>query len=64
MNPFVTVVHPDHGPLQACSTEDRCRMAATFTRGECERALKIYGLQKAVVAALERRLRALGREAQ
>jgi hypothetical protein len=58
-NPFVTMIDPKHGPLQACSAEDRCAMARSFNRRQCLDALELEGLQKIVIYALRKRLRAL-----
>lgn len=44
-----------------CSADDRIRAVSCFSRSQCEAALKLVGLQKTVLAAVQRRMRALNK---
>ena len=55
-NPFKAGVY-DGKQYFHTSAEDRVRVVQGLNRAECEEGLKVEGLQKTVVAALQRRLR-------
>lgn len=57
-NPFGAMVHEGQ-QLYHVSAEDRSRAAGRFSRDECNAALLMSGLQKTVIAAVQRRLRYL-----
>jgi hypothetical protein len=61
-NPFKAGVY-DGRPIYHTCVEDRVRMVQGMNRAECEAGLKVKGLQKGVVLALERRLRKLAKVA-
>lgn len=57
-NPFDRTL--DDGTLVSCVTaEDRACRVARMTRDECQRVLALDGMQKTVLAATRKRLRAL-----
>lgn len=58
MNPFIAGVY-DGKKTFHISAEDRVHAVHGFGRAECEAGLKVEGLQKGVVLALQRRLRKL-----
>lgn len=57
-NPFEAMVHEGQ-QLYHVSAEDRSRAASRFSRDQCNAALQLTGLQKTVIAAVQRRLRYL-----
>lgn len=57
-NPFGAMVHEGQ-QLYHVSAEDRSRAASRFSRDQCNAALQLTGLQKTVIAAVQRRLRYL-----
>lgn len=66
-HPFAAYTYPsDTGPIQTyhMTVEDRLRVVPKLDAGQCEAALRVPNLQTSVRKALERRLRALAKEAQ
>lgn len=61
-NPFKAGVYDGRAIYHTCA-EDRVRMVQGMNRAECEAGLKVKGLQKGVVLALQRRLRRLAKVA-
>lgn len=59
MNPFFAGIY-DGGPAYDIDAPTRLERVARFNTNQCQRALRVRGLQKAVVTAIERRLRKLG----
>lgn len=61
-SPFETgQVTPSGTRLQDCGAVDRIARAKTFDADQCRAALTLPDLQKTVIEAIERRLRALTR---
>lgn len=53
---------PTGRTVQTCDAADRCEMVRTFTRQQCEQAMRINMLQASVYQAIQRRLREIERE--
>lgn len=58
-NPFLQKLYADRPPTGAIDVTGRLSMAKNFDRSQCEAALQVSGLQKAVEKAIKRRIKQL-----
>lgn len=61
-NPFARGVTPRGEQLYTISAEDRIFAVRSFDAAQCNAALEVDGLQKTVLAAVQRRLRQIRKQ--